>query len=58
MQNAIQPSRAAEAAALDAYSSIVTSVADQVSPSVVRLDVEGVRPGGPSSRPSSRRRES
>jgi len=54
MSTAIQPSRAPEATALDAYSSIVTSVADQVSPSVVRLDVEGVRPTGP----QSRRRES
>jgi S1-C subfamily serine protease len=50
MSSAIQPSRAPEASALDAYSSIVTSVADQVSPSVVRLDVEGVRPAGPPSR--------
>lgn len=48
-----QLDRAAEAAVLDAYSQTVTAVADQVSPSVVRLDVEGVRPPGP-----ARRRES
>ncbi|HVT09902.1 MAG TPA: trypsin-like peptidase domain-containing protein [Polyangia bacterium] len=38
--------RADEAAALDAYSRTVTAVADEVSPSVLRLDVEGVRPAG------------
>jgi S1-C subfamily serine protease len=48
-----QLDRGQEAAVLDAYSQTVTAVADQVSPSVVRLDVEGVRPTGP-----SRRRES
>jgi len=38
--------RADDAAALDAYSRTVTAVADEVSPSVLRLDVEGVRPTG------------
>jgi len=48
-----QLDHADEAAVLDAYSQTVTAVADQVSPSVVRLDVEGVRASGP-----NRRRES
>lgn len=42
-----------EAAVLDAYSQTITAVADQVSPSVVRLDVEGVRVPGPSRRRDS-----
>ena len=48
-----QLDRGAEAAVLDAYSQTVTTVADQVSPSVVRLDVEGVKPNGPSRRRDS-----
>jgi S1-C subfamily serine protease len=46
MNNARLSDRAQEAAALDAYSQTVTAVADEVSPSVLRLDVEGVRSTG------------
>ncbi len=45
--------RAPEAAVLDAYSQTITAVADRVSPSVVRLDVEGVRAPGPARRRDS-----
>jgi S1-C subfamily serine protease len=42
LNNVAKLERRDEDAALDAYSQTVTSVAEQVSPSVVRLDVEGV----------------
>ncbi len=45
-----QLGRAADVAVLDAYSQTVTAVADQVSPSVVRLDVEGIKSNTPSRR--------
>jgi S1-C subfamily serine protease len=51
--NAASHRHPAEAAALDSYSRTITSVAEQVSPSVVRLDVEGARPAGPSRRRDS-----
>src|SRR5437764_11051395 len=48
-----QLDRADDATVLDAYSRTVTAVADAVSQSVVRLDVEGVRQTG-----RARRRDS
>ncbi len=45
--------RGHEAAVQDAYSQTITAVADQVSPSVLRLDVEGVRSPGPARRRDS-----
>src|SRR6185312_15787582 len=50
MQNLAKIERVADGALLDSYSRTVTAVAAQVSPSVVRLDVEQTRPS-----PASRR---
>ena len=41
-----------DGAMLDAYSRTITAVADEVSPSVVRIDVEGPPGKRPSARPS------
>ena len=49
--------RAADRATLDAYSRTVTAVAAQVSPSVVRLDVEQAQPRRPRRRNGPRRPE-
>ena len=45
LNNVAKLERADDSALLDAYSQTVTAVAERVSPSVVRLDVEGRRPG-------------
>ncbi|HVZ86570.1 MAG TPA: trypsin-like peptidase domain-containing protein [Polyangia bacterium] len=51
LNNVAKLRRADDSALLDAYSQTVTSVAEQVSPSVVRLDVEGAPAPAGSRRP-------
>src|SRR5438477_9202839 len=59
MSNPAHLERAADRAALDAYSRTVTAVAREVSPSVVRLEVEQAqtRPSPPARRNGPRRPE-
>jgi S1-C subfamily serine protease len=57
MPNPAQANRADEGPILDAYSRTVTTVAAQVSPSVVRLDVEQAQPASSRRRNGPRRPE-
>jgi S1-C subfamily serine protease len=57
MPNPAQVERADEGAILDSYSRTVTAVAAQVSPSVVRLDVEQAQPRSAPGRKGLRRPE-